>query len=191
MTKPSTPAFAPSAEELIIGFATNTMTAATLLYKNNLLGQMLLIIYSAIDTMGLLDAPPAETKATGALFKNWVKTHLLPEDSSFEFNEVDLWGARCGVLHTFTTASDLSDKGSAKQLHYFAGDKTSELAQTLPGIVQSMEGGGKHVAANLDDMLAAFGKATAKFARVLDGKCQQDAACEARLRSVLQQHFVP
>jgi hypothetical protein len=35
----------------------------------------------------------------------------------------DLWGARCGLLHTFTPASDKSRAGIARELKYVRGDK--------------------------------------------------------------------
>lgn len=192
MTTASTPTFTePTAEEMIFRFAKDTIDAANLLHANNLHGQMIVIIYSAIDTMGLLDAPPTQTKATGNLFKAWVRTYLLPQDASFEFNDVDLWGARCGVLHTFTAESDLSAAGTAKEVHYIGGDMNTPLAKKFVTMVRAMGGGGRHVPANFDDLFLAFCNAIKQFASVLDNNCKQNPAYEARLRKVLQQHYIP
>jgi hypothetical protein len=191
MTNASGPTVTQPTAEMITGFAKDTINAAQLLYSNHLIGQMMVIIYSAIDTMGLLDAPLTQDKATGASFKAWVSTYLLPEDPSFEFNDVDLWGVRCAVLHTFTAESDLSKGGQAKQLQYFGGDKDTPFAQGFPAAVRSMDGGGKHVAVNYDDMLLAFLKAVERFAGVLEGNCKQNPSYESRLRSVLQQYHIP
>ena len=37
--------------------------------------------------------------ATGNSFKNWVTNYLFVE-KTFSFDEDDLWGARCGIVHT-------------------------------------------------------------------------------------------
>lgn len=58
-----------SAEDLIEKFCLNTVSATSLLYKSGLYGQMLVIIYSSIDLMGLLDAPPTQASASGDSFK--------------------------------------------------------------------------------------------------------------------------
>jgi hypothetical protein len=191
MTNASSPTAIQPVEKMITDFAKDTINAAQLLHSNHLMGQMMVIIYSAIDTMGLLDAPPGEEEATGVTFKAWVTTYLLPEDLSFEFNDVDLWGARCAVLHTFTAESRLSKGGHARQLQYFGGDKDTSLAQAFPATVRLMDGGGKHVAVNYDDMLLAFLKAIGRFAPVLEKNCKQNGSYESRLRSVLQQYHIP
>jgi hypothetical protein len=43
--------------------------------------------------------------------------------SSLNVTSDDLWGARCGLLHTFTPSSDKSRAGIARQLKYIRGDK--------------------------------------------------------------------
>ena len=34
----------------------------------------------------------------------------------------DIWGARCGLLHTHTASSKLSRQGKARQLHYYTAN---------------------------------------------------------------------
>lgn len=60
-------------QELIEKFCMNTLGATGMLYKEKLYGQMLVLLYSSIDSMGLLDAPPTQASASGESFKNWVK----------------------------------------------------------------------------------------------------------------------
>jgi hypothetical protein len=100
-------------DQKIESFCINTLKGLSLLYENRLYGQMLVLIYSFIDSAGLLDAPSSQSKATGESFKNWVKKYII-NDSQINFNEVDLWSARCAVLHTFTSQSDLSNNVNAK-----------------------------------------------------------------------------
>lgn len=180
-----------SVEDMIVNFATDTIKSAALLHDNHYYGQMMVIIFSAIDTMGLLDAPPTQNKATGDTFKAWVRNYLLPADPALLFNDVDFWGARCGVLHTFGTASDLSNAGHARQLQYIGGDPDSELFKAFFAAVPTIDGGGKHVPVSYDAVFVAFMNATKQFATVLEQNCKTDAAYEKRLRRVLQTYYFP
>ncbi len=103
-------------------YLSNSLHGLNLLYGAKLYGQMLVLLYSCIDAMGLLDAPPSQIRATGDSFKNWVKKYMLG-DPRINFNELDFWAARCAVLHTFTSQSDLSNNNNAKELQYYAGAK--------------------------------------------------------------------
>jgi hypothetical protein len=139
--------------------------------------------------LGLLDVPPTKVEAESVSFKALVKKYLLPEDPSLTFSETDLWGARCGVLHTFTAGSRLANHGHAKEIVYYTGDKSGPDAQQLLSFVQTRTK--TYIAANLDDVQIAFLKGMHKFATDLVAKCKADQKVEARLRNVLQQYLVP
>ena len=62
-----------SIEELIQKFISSTVTGLGLLHREKLYGQVLILLYSHIDSLGLLDAPPAQNSASVDSFKNWVK----------------------------------------------------------------------------------------------------------------------
>jgi hypothetical protein len=81
----------------------------------------LILIYSGIDTFGLLAAPPGILDATGDTYKQWCEKYILPRIHSVEgepVTTVDLWAARCGVLHTSTPLSKLEREGKAHQIWY-------------------------------------------------------------------------
>jgi hypothetical protein len=81
----------------------------------------LVLIYSGFDTFGLLAALPNVLDATGDTYKQWCDKYILPRIKSVEgdpVTPVDLWGARCGMLHTSTPLSDLERKGKAHQIWY-------------------------------------------------------------------------
>lgn len=146
---------------------------------------MFVLMYSTIDSMGLLDAPPTQISANGESFKNWVKKYLLPH-GMFDFNEVDLWAARCSVLHTFTSESDLSKKGMAKQIQYYLGAKDTPIAEAFVKATKQIDDGA-HVPANLEDTYRAFLEGLKSFETELSEKCKFDSTYEMRLRKVLQQ----
>jgi hypothetical protein len=85
----------------------------------------LVLIYSGFDTFGLLAAPPNVLDATGDTYKYWCEKYILPRIRSVEgdpVTAVDLWGARCGMLHTATPLSSKEREGKAHQIWYqFAG----------------------------------------------------------------------
>jgi hypothetical protein len=87
----------------------------------------LVLIYSGFDTFGLLAAPPNVLDATGDTYKQWCEKYILPRIKSVEgdpVSAVDLWGARCGVLHTSTPLSKLEREGRARQIWYQFVGKT-------------------------------------------------------------------
>jgi hypothetical protein len=85
----------------------------------------LALIYSGIDTFGLLAAPPGIVDASGDTYKHWCQEYILPRIASVEgdpVTAVNLWAARCGVLHTSTPLSKLERDGEARQFWYqFSG----------------------------------------------------------------------
>lgn len=81
----------------------------------------LILIYSGIDTLGFFAAPLGTSDATGKTFKDWCENYLLRNLQSVEgapVTAVDLWAARCGLLHTSTPASTLGREGKARELWY-------------------------------------------------------------------------
>lgn len=176
-------------DSMVQGFFVSTSKAIALLYSNGLYGHLLVVMYSAIDTMGLLDAPPGQVDATGAGFKSWVRKYLLI-DPRANFDATDMWAARCAVLHTFTSESKLSREGNAKELQYFGGDKESPFAKQFAAITPTLHGG-KHVPVHFEDLCAVFFEGIKCFALDLLQNAGADPAYESRLRKVLQAYYIP
>jgi hypothetical protein len=90
----------------------------------------LILIYAGIDTAGWL-ASTDSTQGIRSRFCEWTDRWLLPT-KQLGCSSVDLYGARCGVLHTFTSDSDLSRAGKARRVCYaFGGSSASELQSVL------------------------------------------------------------
>lgn len=160
-----------------------TAEALNTLNEKNLYGAGLVVAYSAIDSLALLDAPSNQIDATSESFRAWVDKYLTKQ-KGVTFTSNDLWAARCAVLHTSTSESKLSQTGRAKQLQYYNGDSSHPEAHKFVARVQAIDGG-IHIAVNLTDLFAALIAAMMEFAPDLSAKCYQDAACDARLRKVL------
>ncbi len=93
---------------------------------NNFPEAALSLIYSGIDTLGLLAAPPGITDATGDTFKDWCARYIVPRLQSIEGQPItpgDLWGGRCGIVHTSTPISALSRAGMVHEFWYQFQDR--------------------------------------------------------------------
>lgn len=75
------------------------------------------MIYSAIDALAALTRESRDTSATRNEFQEWVRTYLLPQ-MNCGLTALDIYGARCGVVHTYAPTSDLSRTGQAKVIVY-------------------------------------------------------------------------
>ncbi|HCH2845197.1 hypothetical protein NOK91_24570 [Vibrio parahaemolyticus] len=160
--------------------------AVDLLHKNKFMGQALTIIYSTIDACGLLDAPDSQEKATGSSFKSWVNKYML-EDESLECNADDLWGARCAVLHTHTSTSDLSKANRVREIQYISGPPQHPVVEAF--MIASKEiVEGKVVGINVDILVIDFLKAIAKFSNEFSERAKQSEVCQERASKILL-HF--
>jgi hypothetical protein len=105
----------------IISWFREHLRAITSCLEGGLPEASLVLIYSGIDTLGLLAAAPDINDATGETFKNWCQKYLVARLQSVEgkpVTAIDLWAARCGVLHTSTPVSRLSREGEAHEIWY-------------------------------------------------------------------------
>lgn len=87
----------------------------------------LTLIYSGIDTFGLLDAANSVLDANRTTYNQWCEKYILPRLQGVDgtpITSVDLYAARCGVLHTSTPRSSLERAGDARQIWYQFLDKT-------------------------------------------------------------------
>jgi len=169
-------------------FGSTTECLGDLSEKNHI-GQALVIAYSAVDTFGLLDAPPAQVSSSGSSFKAWTTKYLLPQ-CGINFTAVDFWAARCAVLHTSTSESDLSRAGHAKELVYYNGDSMHPAAIDFIQRTAKIESG-RYLAVNIADLFIGILAAMSAFAPDLHMKCESNPQVAARLRKVLQLHAWP
>lgn len=80
----------------------------------------LTLVYASIDALAALTRASREDRTTRRVFLAWVEKYLLPEFTirHLELTALDLYAARCGVVHTYGPSSDLARAGQAKLLIY-------------------------------------------------------------------------
>jgi hypothetical protein len=122
----------------------------------------LLLLYAGIDIMAWLNRPESRADVERTDFIGWSENYLLP-GSGLVCNALDLYAARCALLHSFSAESQLSRKGNAKQIFYAWGSARVGDLQRLVDIV------GTHsaVAVHVDDLLKAFRIGVEHFKNVL------------------------
>lgn len=91
----------------------------------------LVLIYSHIDTLAWAASDKSGTDVRGH-FEAWATRWLIPHLRLHapEVTATDLYGARCGVLHTLTGKSGLSGKGQAREIAYAWGTGQVEVLQS-------------------------------------------------------------
>lgn len=78
----------------------------------------LILIYVGIDAMASLERPDGSSNVQD-YFVNWVDTYMGFESGSVP--GIDLYGARCGMVHTYGPISKLSRQGAARTIGYTVG----------------------------------------------------------------------
>lgn len=114
----------------------------------------LMLIYSGMDILASLD----QGKSTRSSFMKWVDEYLL-KAHSFPCTSLELYAARCGILHTLTAESDLSREGRVRQIVYAWGTAKAEDLQEASNRI----GGYDHVAIHVSELHQAFRHGVATF----------------------------
>ncbi len=78
----------------------------------------LVLAYAAIDILGSLER--LEGEGTRKSFVRWADRYLLPH-SDLPCSAIDLYAARCGLLHSLTPEADLVKRGEARRIGYAWG----------------------------------------------------------------------
>jgi hypothetical protein len=81
----------------------------------------LILIYATIDIVSKLAfLNNSNMNAVNKRYKGWVKKYLLPNLDA-ECTANDIYSARCAVIHSHTTESDLVQRKEAKEILYSWG----------------------------------------------------------------------
>lgn len=117
----------------------------------------LILFYSSIDIISSLTRPIGADDTNGAIFKDWVKKYMV-DGRSVKYTEEDIWGARCGLLHTMSTESKKSRSGDAREIMYSG---RSDLVSTMQTAVDPQFS--KYVFVHLHDLVTIFFDGVIKF----------------------------
>lgn len=86
----------------------------------------LILLYSAIDAVAALELRTGER--TKSAFTRWVEHYMNLNELGC--TALELYSARCGILHGFSGSSDLSQAGKARVIVYAWGSYPVEAVRT-------------------------------------------------------------
>ncbi|WP_019438316.1 hypothetical protein [Pseudomonas putida] len=99
------------------------MHAVTALLHNGCTTHALSLVFISIDKMAWLSSAKVDHDRND--FIAWVEKYFLP-GYPIQLNALDLYAARCGLLHTGSAESKLFRDGKAKQIFYSTGARRSD-----------------------------------------------------------------
>jgi hypothetical protein len=111
---------------------------------------VLILVYSGIDTMAFIGMPEGQVEVKSQDFIEWADKYIRFPCTEQVTGE-ELYGARCGILHTYTPHSRLSRAGKCRILGYmdkgvpevrYNPQKSTELVMvSVPAIVDAFFSG--------------------------------------------------
>lgn len=147
----------------------------------------LVLMYSQIDALAWSCAQDTQRGKVKANFVQWVAAWLLPHlrNQVPHLEGIDLYAARCGVLHTLTGTSDLTVSGRAKSIGYAHG--SADAAALYEQMVrQHPDVAARFVMLKLETFLAALEAAFAD----LQSAAANNEEFRARLLRARSSQFV-
>jgi hypothetical protein len=109
--------------------------AIRLCLESRLLEPAITLIYSGIDTIGLLDAPADQPEANKDSFIKWSERYIVPSLRAIDGEQVaalDLYSARCVILHVSSPISRLAREGEAREIWYKSSKGTGGHPLAMP-----------------------------------------------------------
>jgi hypothetical protein len=93
--------------------------------------------FICVDTMAFLSMPTGQTSQTRADFIAWVDRYLKGHPSqTYQYRGIDVYAARCGLLHAFTAEADLHRRDPAIRMYgYHDGGRHAFNASISPNLV--------------------------------------------------------
>ncbi|MFC1619192.1 hypothetical protein ACFL45_04525 [Candidatus Neomarinimicrobiota bacterium] len=111
----------------------------------------LILIYSAIDITGWLASTNPKAKVRKR-FTNWVDSYLLSA-KELGCTSLELYSARCGLVHTFTPDSKIVESEKVRRIAYAWGEKKSSDLQKL---IEKTGWSDRLVAVRVEDLYEAW-----------------------------------
>jgi hypothetical protein len=108
-------------------------------------------LYSAIDSFSFLT--DRENKKSKQAFIDWVDKWMLSRPG-LNCKAIDIYAARCGLLHRQTSESDLSTKNEAKEFYYVHGPEPFEpLDKAIKNTFNTRD---KVIAVRIEELITSF-----------------------------------
>jgi hypothetical protein len=132
------------------------------------------LMFAAIDALAALTRPPAVPETTGDIFQAWV-TRFMPMNR-MGCTALELWGARCGVLHTHRPEARVV-QGAVLPLYYqWRAGPPAAAERALPA---------RHRVIVIEDLYEALRQATNAYLEATTRDPALAASLQAHLPNLL------
>jgi hypothetical protein len=121
----------------------------------------LALLYTGIDVMASLGG--GERESTKKAFTRWVDSYML-KGRGLPCTALELYAARCGVVHTFTSDSELYREGKVRQIFYAWGTASAEDLRQASDILRRKD----CVVVHIRDLIDAFRHGLADYGEEIE-----------------------
>ncbi|MCH7841031.1 MAG: hypothetical protein IID38_12465 [Planctomycetes bacterium] len=125
--------------------------------------------------MASLNRPESKPDVRRQDFLDWSDKYILP-NGDFSCSSLDLYAARCALVHTYTPISKLSRQKKAKEILYAWGKADGKGAQAFLDEV----GMTTNVVVHIDDLTVAFRAGVEQFVRDMASYARKGALARRR-----------
>lgn len=150
--------------------------------ENGCLGSAVILIYSGIDTMAYLTMPGNQTDVRRDDFVQWCAKYIRFPGQE-QITGLELYSARCGMLHTYGVESRLTRDGQCRKLAY--------MDRSVPAIRYSQSVDPNLVLVSIEALAKAFCDGIDRFLVDLFADSARAAVAEQRLQQLVVPLPVP
>jgi hypothetical protein len=137
---------------------TDLLEAATICLMHEKVLPGVCLVFIAMDTMAALSRP-AGTSHGRRHFVEWVEKYLLL-GSGLPCTALEIYAARCGLLHSQSPRSQLSKAGQVRDIWYALGSVT---AAEMQAAADQGSRSGRVIVVQLEQLIQAVQVATVRF----------------------------
>jgi hypothetical protein len=156
------------------------VAAIALCLENRLHMPALSLIYCGIDVLASFGRPAGNAEVKRADFISWAERYMHCE-KLLGLSGLDLYAARCGILHAYTMDSRLSTEGRARRIMYVWGnqerDEPMKLLQTL-GLTE--------IVIKIETLYSAFSDGISAFDKALEDDPKLESLVRERGPKIIQ-----
>lgn len=151
-------------------------------FDNKCYGSAVVLIYAGIDAMAFLSMPDNQEDVTRNDFVNWVDANL-EFNSENQVSGLELYGARCGMVHNYGVFSKLSREEKVRVIGY--------VDESQDDIIIDQTGESSLVLISIRGFSYAFSKAIEKFVESVWNDEERMKTINERLRKLVQSIDLP
>lgn len=117
----------------------------------------LILIYSGVDIMSWFNLSITQEEVQCKDFVDWVEKYLLP-GSKLKCSGIDLYAARCSIVHSYSFESRKTKKGKARRIYYAWGNgRVEDLKKII------LFHGENAISVHINDLFSAFKQGIKEF----------------------------